>query len=119
MTVLHPAADFGHRVAGQNAHQHGTCRLGAAGAVNEQAPSPDGEVEQGDQYEAAVGLADGKVDLGLRVAEPEALVGAVEVLDVVVGADVGLVDDSEIRLTQLLIPGDLVGMFFAREIGPR
>jgi hypothetical protein len=28
-------------------------------------------------------------------------------------ADDGLVDDPEIRLTQLLIQGDLVGMFFA------
>jgi hypothetical protein len=85
MTVLHPAADFGHRVARQNAGQYGTCRLAAAAPANEQAPSPNGEVEQRDQDEAALGLAAGKVDLGLRVAKPEALVSAGEVLDAVVG----------------------------------
>lgn len=117
MTMLHPAADFGNRVAGQDAHQYRTGRLAPARSADEQAPSPDREVEQGDQDEAAVGLAAGKIDLGLGVAESETLVSAVEVVDVVMRADDRLVDDPEVGLTQLFIERDLAGMLLTRTDG--
>src|SRR5262249_51774658 len=100
--------------ASQHAHEDRTCGLAATRSTDEQAPPPDREVQQRKEHEAAVGLTAGQVHLCLRIAEAKTLMRTVVVLNVVVRADAGVVDDPEVGLPELLVERDLVAAFLAR-----